>query len=586
MMLLYDSAHKQLRLGVEIAQGGEAVIYEVQGRPSALAKIYTPMPAPGYEGKLAWMWNNPAADPTRAEGHPSLAWPDDLLYDENGRFVGYLMPRIRNAVLMLEVFNPRLREQTLPGFNRVYLQRAARNLSIALGALHARDYVVGDLNESNVLVTPAALITLIDNDSFQVQEHGQAQIVVYPCPVGKPEYTPPELQGKDFRDVLRRPEHDCFALGVLIFQLLMEGNHPYRCRWLGEGEPPTIEEKISNGSFPYVRSRHSVTSLPPDAPSLRELHPLLAELVLQCFVAGYRNPAQRPSPGDWEHALEQAEQALVTCGKGHYFSSHLRNCPRCGAGRLIGSISAVAPMALSHDRRKTHDTGTGVSGTPPRRIRYLWTALLALALVCGVTAAWRVFHPESTMRDEPSSTQVLAVHGPRVTPAPGASPPARKTEPPTPRPVATPVGATPSVAPARTTVRPRPTVGQEKTPVPKPKVVHDPGGSPTKPPLPVTITADNAGRLAMRRTLTGYAAAVVKLLFGPRGAILGCRLADGNAQLWSLATGTPILTRPGTSIAFSPEGSLFALGEKGGAVHVWRMEGGGSPGKCRAIPGK
>lgn len=148
------------------------------------------------------------------------------------------------------------------------------------------------------------------------------------------------------------------------------------------------------------------------------------------------------------------------------------------------------------------------------------------------------------------------------------------------------MGATPSVAPARTTVRPRPTVGQEKTPVPKPKVVHDPGGSPTKPPLPVTITADNAGRLAMRRTLTGYAAAVVKLLFGPRGAILGCRLADGNAQLWSLATGTPILTRPGTSIAFSPEGSLFALGEKGGAVHVWRMEGGGSPGKCRAIPGK
>ena len=56
----------------------------------------------------------------------------------------------------------------LPSFNRRYLHRTARNLAAALRALHESDYVIGDLNESNVMVTPSALVTVIDADSFQV----------------------------------------------------------------------------------------------------------------------------------------------------------------------------------------------------------------------------------------------------------------------------------------------------------------------------------------------------------------------------------------------------------------------------------
>ena len=63
-------------------------------------------------------------------------------------------------------------------------------------ALHERGYVVGDVNESNILVNRGALVTLIDTDSFQVRSAEQ----VYRCRVGKPEYTPPELQ----RAALRR----------------------------------------------------------------------------------------------------------------------------------------------------------------------------------------------------------------------------------------------------------------------------------------------------------------------------------------------------------------------------------------------
>ena len=42
----------------------------------------------------------------------------------------------------------------------------------------------------------------------------------------------------------RAPEHDLFGLGVLIFQLLMEGTHPFAGVFKGRGEPPVLEQRI------------------------------------------------------------------------------------------------------------------------------------------------------------------------------------------------------------------------------------------------------------------------------------------------------------------------------------------------------
>jgi len=331
-MDVYDALRKQIRLGREVGRGGEATVYEAMGRPDLLAKIYAGN-CPGQDQKLAWMVAHPPDDPTRAQSHASIAWPLDLLYDDRGRFVGYLMPRIQNAVPLLEVFNPRLRARTLPGFDRRYLHRAARNLAAALGALHDCDYVVGDLNESNVLVAPSALVTLIDADSFQVQEQSGARLVIYPCPVGKPEYTPPELQGRSLRGTQRHPENDCFSLGVLVFQLLLGGGHPFRAQWKGRGDPPPVEEKIRRGWFPHAKSPLGPVAPPPNAPALDTLHPGVADLVRRCFVEGHQTPRRRPTPQEWENAIAAAEKALAQCRNGHFYSDHLGCCPQCGAIR-------------------------------------------------------------------------------------------------------------------------------------------------------------------------------------------------------------------------------------------------------------
>ena len=111
-----------------------------------MAKIYT-RPREGAAEKLRHMLVSPPVDPTRSLGHASIAWPRDILLDGGGRLIGFTMPLITDAVSLLAVFNPRRRAQGLPGFDRRYLHRTARNLASSLAALHAASYVVGDPNE-------------------------------------------------------------------------------------------------------------------------------------------------------------------------------------------------------------------------------------------------------------------------------------------------------------------------------------------------------------------------------------------------------------------------------------------------------
>jgi serine/threonine protein kinase len=329
-MAVYDSHRQPIQLGELIGRGGEATVYRIEGLPGWLAKLYTGAPRPGYARKLAWMRDHPPDDPTLPMGHASLAWPVDLLQDERRQVRGYLMRYIGNSIPLLEVFNPRRRSQVLPEFDWSYLHRAARNLAAALGAVHDRGYVVGDINESNVLVNPAALITLIDTDSFQVHETANGRSVrTHRCPVAKPEYTPPELQGRSLERSIRLPEHDLFGLGVLIFQLLMDGSHPFRAQWLRAGDPPSLPDRIRQGCFPYMPAPPCPVAPPPGVPGLEILHPKLARLVLRCFVDGGRDPGKRPEPDDWQQAIQEAENDLVTCPNGHVYSRHLRRCPHC-----------------------------------------------------------------------------------------------------------------------------------------------------------------------------------------------------------------------------------------------------------------
>jgi DNA-binding helix-hairpin-helix protein with protein kinase domain len=349
--------------------GGEGAIYEVPYYPNLVAKVYhAQRRTPERIAKLQIMVAHPPVNPTEHLNHPSIAWPTELLRDTaTNQLVGFVMPRVRQMLPLSEVYNPRARRRQLPLFNYRYLVRTARNLCAAVQAVHQAGYVIGDLNESNVLVSDQALVTLVDADSFQVRDPETG--VVYRSLVGKPEYTPPELQGCSFADVDRQPEHDAFALAVLIFRLLMEGFHPFDGVYRGRGEPPELGARIRQGYFPYARGRTGIEPSPL-APPFEMLHPDLQALFVRCFEEGHRNRSVRPRVEDWLEALEGAEDALQQCGQNeqHYYWVHWSGCPWCARQQALGgrdpfpsrasvssgqhlgvSASAASPVCFRHD---------------------------------------------------------------------------------------------------------------------------------------------------------------------------------------------------------------------------------------------
>jgi serine/threonine protein kinase len=362
-----------------LGAGGEALVYTIPQDRSLVAKVYrTPDKVPAR--KLAVMVTNPPADPMGSHGHISIAWPVSLLATVDGQqVIGFLMPRVTGRHPLIACYNPAIRRQQWPLFNYRYLLRTAHNLAAAMRALHARGYVIGDVNESNILVTDTALVTLVDTDSFQVREprHG----VVYRCPVGKPEFTPPELQGCPFSQVDRAPEHDLFGLAVLIFQLLMEGTHPFAGVYRGHGDPPPYEARIATGHFPYTRRRQVPYDPKPAAPPFDLLPPTLQELFRRCFETGHTQALARPDASTWQRALQGVEQALIACPANdqHLYSHHLPTCPWCVRTQRLGgrdpfpSRQAVqqsqAPQSSRSLQRPLQPIGTPSPVTPsaPRR---------------------------------------------------------------------------------------------------------------------------------------------------------------------------------------------------------------------------
>src|SRR5262249_43516736 len=161
-----------------------------------------------------------------------------------------------------------------------------RNLAAAVRGVHEAGLVIGDLNESNVLVTSQALVTLVDVDSFQVRTADQ----VFPCRVGKPEYTPPELIGPFYADLDRLPEHDACALAVLMFQLLMQGVHPFAGVYVDADEPPAIPQRIADGNWAYGWERSGPVQPAPHAPPWTVLPPAVQDLIWRCFDEGHHCP--------------------------------------------------------------------------------------------------------------------------------------------------------------------------------------------------------------------------------------------------------------------------------------------------------
>jgi DNA-binding helix-hairpin-helix protein with protein kinase domain len=308
-----------------------------------VAKVFT-HPSTERAEKLRAMIDNP---PVVAGNVPVvLAWPLDRLLTPNGECVGYVMPYAKDMEPLFTIFHPGTRPRWA---DYRCLLRTAKNLALAVSALHRHGYVVGDINESNVLVGPDASVAVVDTDSIQVRTTRG----VLRCQVGKPEFTAPEIArtGMSFDQIDRYPHHDAFGLGVLIFQLLMDGNHPFAARYVGTAGRQTQTERIAHGDWPYSTRRNGDYQPRRDAPPLESLSPEIQRLMRDCFEAGHANPVCRPTADAWHHALAKAEQEWNEIGPQlrHFYYRVLNR--RAWGQRFLGALAWVRPAVARVPRK-------------------------------------------------------------------------------------------------------------------------------------------------------------------------------------------------------------------------------------------
>ena len=320
-------------IGNKLHEGGEGAIYEIVNDSSRVVKIYHEHKRNKERfKKLKIMIGNPPKNPTAKYNHISFTWPE-MLCLENDKPVGYIMPRISNMEPILKLMSKRGVEEFIDkhhipsNLSFVFLLRVACNVCNVVASIHKQGYVIGDLNEQNVLVNGQGLVTIVDTDSFQVKDPETPK--TYPCPVGKTEYTHPEIlreltqNKKSFSDIIQYPYHDDYGLAVIIFRLLVNGCYPYA------GTPPTkkdvsIEERIMNGIFPF--SGEPMGWKPPEI--FEELYKDrisedLHQLFRAAFVKTAREPSACPSAEQFARALERMEKQYRNASRKWIFISLL-----------------------------------------------------------------------------------------------------------------------------------------------------------------------------------------------------------------------------------------------------------------------
>ena len=321
-----SGATSRITLTSSIKKAGEGEVWRTSHR-GEVAKIYVLQNGIDQRAeKLAVMIANPPADP--AAPNVSIAWPKALLNDHNGHPVGFMMPEVAKGKEPNYLYNQMLRRRQKLGIDWYYIHTAILNIAMVCQAVHERNYVIGDLKSENFLVSDRMQIVIIDTDSFQIQDPKTSKL--FRCPVGTAEYTPPELMGKDFRSIERKPEHDHFAMAVLIYQFLT-GAHPFSGgKFVGRGKPPEeTVERIEKGWWLHGRHGHYKT-IPSDLP-YQVLHPRLQDLFRRCFDDGHRNPSARPSAREWVAAIQEAKAVLSWCTREemHVYSGHNASCSWC-----------------------------------------------------------------------------------------------------------------------------------------------------------------------------------------------------------------------------------------------------------------
>ncbi|MEH2073969.1 MAG: hypothetical protein V7K57_06185 [Nostoc sp.] len=538
-VLTCASTGKSITLLDELKNSGEGKVWRTNHN-GYLAKIYHSQ-TPERVQKLAVMIAHRPKEPNSHLNHISFAWPKSVLKDAQGDCVGFLMPEIKEAKELIDVYNPSKRKALKLDVDWRFIHTTALNIASIIEAIHISGYVLGDIKQDNILVNDRALPSIIDTDSFQVRNPVNGKI--YRCPVGSPDYTPPELIDKDFSTIDQTEVHDRFRLAVIIYQLLFGGESPFAGKWTGTGDTPQTNDRIRQGLWLYASNR---LMQPVERTIILEIvHPEVQRCFLRCFNDGYKNSNLRPTAGDWVKALRLAVNELTICGKvdSHYYSRTYGKCYWCDRSAKLGID--IFPGFI----RPKQPSAFAVSTSQPK-------VFATDKIIENIPIGGKIY----TLQGHSNSVNSVTFSPDGKTLASGSSDKTIKLWD---------VGTGREIY----TLQGHSSCVNSIAFSPDGKILAS--GSDDK-----TIKLWNVTTKAQIRTIEAHSDSVRSVTFSPDSKILASGSSDKTIKLWDMRTGEQIRTLQAhsewvRSVAFSPDGKTLASGSNDKTIKLWDMRTGG-----------
>ncbi|MFY0606384.1 MAG: hypothetical protein JXR10_06710 [Cyclobacteriaceae bacterium] len=292
-----------------LASGGEGEVFDIIGQRDKVAKIYFPKNRTNDRfQKLSYMVQNPPLKGADQRFQRSVIWPEEILMDSKGNFVGYIMPKVSSGMELgyFTVFmrHPKVKSTTWDKLSfrsgpEFFFRRlvACYNLCKAIELIHSKkEYQLCDLKPSNILIDPTGFVSIIDLDSIQIS----SSKAKFPSALYTPEYTSPEFIKK--QSLNRSVEYDHFSLAIILYQLLI-GVHPFQGILKRDSEA-VLTDCIKEGAF----ANGNRSGLLSNIPNAHQVFNYLPKEVQKAFVQtlddGHKQPNRRLNATEWSRVFK------------------------------------------------------------------------------------------------------------------------------------------------------------------------------------------------------------------------------------------------------------------------------------------
>jgi serine/threonine protein kinase len=238
-----------------------------------------------------------------------FAWPEMLIADCGGNFLGFRMPLFGKDWVDLELLMQASQAENDFRIGERKRLMILKNLARAVDDLHALGVYCIDLKPKNVRVNLSRMsVGLIDCDGMSIVEIGVENSTRFHADKSTPEFWAPENLGRKPREFVNEEMHDRFALATIIFMLLNRGIHPFQGYLLSDipGTETTVG-KIKHGLYPYLPGNTTIIA------HRDSLYPFWAAETKKLFDRAFTSTTERPTAHEWFIHLQQLLSDATPC---------------------------------------------------------------------------------------------------------------------------------------------------------------------------------------------------------------------------------------------------------------------------------